>query len=213
VNVHELATASNYCAHPIALFHFNRRLSFREEKMTLIERNLRAELNTHYSAVRARLWTRPVLVAPSKEPAELIEQKPPEEPSEPDVVPLLLSEEVASRRREIDMRLFGGRVSSQSVIYVTAAYFKIDVSVLTSPRRTARITKARQSAMYVMRELCHCAVLNHGMISLNLIAKQFGRHHSTVFHAINRVKDEMDSDPAFATAVAYIIGLLKRDVE
>lgn len=172
-------------------------------EVSLVEPDFRAELKAHYSAVRTRLWAGPVRL-----PAAA-----PELPEPPEQEPVLPAEEVAARWREVDMRLFGGRVSSQSVIYVVAAYFGIEVMVLTSSKRTAPIVTARQCAMYIMRELCRCTVLQRGMISFNLIAKQFGRHHSTVFHSIKRNQKQMNKDPAFAMAVAEITALLNRDAE
>ena len=65
---------------------------------------------------------------------------------------------------------------------------------MESGRGTKEVSKARQVAMYLMREL--------SPISLQSIGSRFGgKDHSTVVHAINSVKKEMASDPSFARLI------------
>jgi chromosomal replication initiator protein len=55
---------------------------------------------------------------------------------------------------------------------------------LVSPRRTPRIARARQLAMYLARELTP--------LSLSQIAREFDRDHSTVLHAIRAVSKRLE---------------------
>ena len=57
---------------------------------------------------------------------------------------------------------------------------------LLSPKRTARVTRARQLAMYLARDLTS--------LSLAQIARQFKRDHSTVLHAVRAVSRRLDPD-------------------
>ncbi|HSH44390.1 MAG TPA: chromosomal replication initiator protein DnaA [Longimicrobiales bacterium] len=68
-----------------------------------------------------------------------------------------------------------------------ARAFGVEVSDLTSKRRTREVTVPRQVAMYLMRELLD--------IPLARIGDHFGgRDHSTVIHSINKVEQEMEED-------------------
>jgi chromosomal replication initiator protein len=72
-----------------------------------------------------------------------------------------------------------------------AEYFKIRISDLISKKRTRSITRPRQIAMALSKELT-----NH---SLPEIGKAFGdRDHTTVIHACKKVKELADSDVNFA---------------
>jgi hypothetical protein len=151
--------------------------------VSLIEPDLQKELAAHYSAVRARLWAGPI---------------PHPTPQLPE--PFTRTEEAAAKWREINTRIFGGRITPKSIISVTAAYFGVDISLVTSKRRSAIAVRARRCAMYIIKDLC-CT-------SLNLLGKRFGRDHSTVHHSIRRAEEELIMDPSFAIAVAEITALL-----
>ena len=71
-----------------------------------------------------------------------------------------------------------------------AIEFDVDVPTLTGRSRTAAPLRARQTAMYLCRELTD--------LSLPQIGREFGdRDHTTVLNSIQRVKDrEKASDPA-----------------
>jgi chromosomal replication initiator protein len=55
---------------------------------------------------------------------------------------------------------------------------------LLSPKRTVRVSQARQIAIYLTRELTS--------LSLAQIAREFNRDHSTVLHAIRTVKAKLE---------------------
>ena len=87
------------------------------------------------------------------------------------------------------------RVSLDSVLHTVSAHYEVpEAKLVESGRGTKEVSKARQVAMYLMREL--------SPISLQSIGSRFGgKDHSTVVHAINSVKKEMASDPSFARLI------------
>ena len=87
------------------------------------------------------------------------------------------------------------RVSLDSVLHTVSAHYEVpEAKLVASGRGTKEVSKARQVAMYLMREL--------SPISLQSIGSRFGgKDHSTVVHAINSVKKEMASDPSFARLI------------
>jgi len=64
---------------------------------------------------------------------------------------------------------------------------------LLSPRRTPRVVRARQLAMYVSRELTQHSLMD--------IARRFGRDHTTVVHAVRTVSRRLEPGSETATAL------------
>ncbi|MCQ2054661.1 MAG: chromosomal replication initiator protein DnaA [Fibrobacter sp.] len=87
------------------------------------------------------------------------------------------------------------RVSLDAVLHAVSLHYEVPEAKLTEPGRgTKEISKARQVAMYLMRE---CS-----SISLQSIGSRFGgKDHSTVVHAIKSVKKEMETDSSFARLI------------
>ena len=87
------------------------------------------------------------------------------------------------------------RVSLDSVLHAVSQHYEVPETKLIEPGRgTKEISKARQVAMFLMREL--------SPISLQSIGSRFGgKDHSTVVHAIKSVKKEMETDPSFARLI------------
>jgi chromosomal replication initiator protein len=78
-------------------------------------------------------------------------------------------------------------VTTENIQKVVAEYYKIRVSDLLSPRRSRTITRPRQIAMSLGKELT-----SH---SLPEIGNAFGgRDHTTVLHACRKVAELRDSD-------------------
>ncbi len=76
----------------------------------------------------------------------------------------------------------------------TAAHFNVRVADLRGARRTAGVVQARQVAMYMARELTNA--------SLTEIGEAFGgKSHSTVIHAIEKVRGEMEKNGVFVSQV------------
>jgi chromosomal replication initiator protein len=80
------------------------------------------------------------------------------------------------------------------IVDATAAEFGIESEALLARDRRPRVAMARQVAMYVARELT-----SH---SLPEIGRHIGgRNHTTVVHAVNRVRAVIQTDPAVNAAV------------
>ena len=63
--------------------------------------------------------------------------------------------------------------------------------------RKRDLMEARQTAMYLIRRMTN--------LSLNDIGKEFGdRDHTTVLHSLQKVEQQMQTDPAFAERVKEI---------
>jgi len=78
-----------------------------------------------------------------------------------------------------------------------ADYFGVAVEDLLSKRRTRSVTVPRQVAMYLARELTDA--------SLPRIGYEFGgRDHTTVIHACEKIRAEMEMDPSLARAIQEI---------
>ncbi|WP_097459515.1 chromosomal replication initiator protein DnaA [Mangrovitalea sediminis] len=81
------------------------------------------------------------------------------------------------------------QVSIDNIQRTVAEYYKIKVSDLLSKRRTRSVTRPRQLAMALAKELT-----NH---SLPEIGDAFGgRDHTTVLHACKKIVELQESDPA-----------------
>lgn len=79
-------------------------------------------------------------------------------------------------------------VSIENIQKTVAEYYKMRVSDLLSKRRTRSVTRPRQLAMALAKELT-----NH---SLPEIGEAFGgRDHTTVLHAYRKIRELKDNDP------------------
>lgn len=77
-------------------------------------------------------------------------------------------------------------------------YFNITVTDLCSKNRTKELSHARQIAMYLARELTN--------VSLPKIGETFGnRDHSTVMHACDKIKNQIEKDPDIQSLVKALI--------
>jgi chromosomal replication initiator protein len=79
------------------------------------------------------------------------------------------------------------KIAVQAIQKAVAQHFDIPIDSLRAKTRIARVVIARQMGIYLSRELTE--------LSLVEIGKRFGgRDHSTVLHAIAKVKRELDRD-------------------
>ena len=79
------------------------------------------------------------------------------------------------------------RISIDTIISITADKLDFSDKDLRGKRRTARVNKARQIAMYLTREMTEA--------SLPQIGEAFGgRSHTTVLHGINKIEEELEFD-------------------
>lgn len=85
----------------------------------------------------------------------------------------------------------------------TAKYFEVTVEQLCSSTRNRAVTEARQSAMYVCRELTD--------LSLPQIGKEFGgRDHTTVMHANRKIAQAMNSDQKTFTQITELTNRIRQ---
>ncbi len=86
------------------------------------------------------------------------------------------------------LALHDKQISIENIQRTVAEYYKIKVADLLSKRRTRSVTRPRQMAMALAKELT-----NH---SLPEIGDAFGgRDHTTVLHACKKVVELRDNDP------------------
>jgi chromosomal replication initiator protein len=93
-------------------------------------------------------------------------------------------------------------ITMESIISTSSSYFEISPEQLISPNRSRNLVKARQISMYLCRELTDN--------SLPSISEAFGgRHHSTVIHAINQVKVQINERRDVYVIVQELTNLIK----
>ena len=80
----------------------------------------------------------------------------------------------------------GKNVTPQDVVDAVAAQMHVDAALMVGRSHTRTITRARQIAMYLLCEI-------HGL-STTCVGRFFGRDHSTVVHAIGKIKELLLSD-------------------
>ena len=89
------------------------------------------------------------------------------------------------------------RVTLDEIINVTALKFGFDSRELKGKKRTARLNKARQVAMYLCREMTEC--------SLPQIGEAFGgRSHTTVLHGSSKIMEELEFDKVLEARILKI---------
>lgn len=86
---------------------------------------------------------------------------------------------------------------------IVADYYNIKVQDLSSKKRPENIAMARQTAMYITRNLTD--------YSLVQIGQYFGgKDHTTVMHAIKKVEQMIKSDDKFKIAMDELIARIKK---
>jgi chromosomal replication initiator protein len=96
------------------------------------------------------------------------------------------------------------RLEARQVQEAVAARLDLSIDVLLSPTRTARVSRARQLAMYLTRELTD--------LSLPAIAEAFNRRdHTTVMHAIRRVERTALEDASVSRTLEELTSELRSD--
>jgi len=94
------------------------------------------------------------------------------------------------------------QVTVPAINDLVAAYFHLEVADLVGSRRTKDISQARQIAMYLARDLTD--------LSLSIIGSKFGgRDHTTVMHAIDKVKGQITKDTQLAGDVQKLHSQLR----
>lgn len=100
------------------------------------------------------------------------------------------------------LRAYDRRVTIEEIQKKVAEHFQVRISDMHSARRARAVTRPRQVAMYLAKQLTSR--------SLPEIGRKFGgRDHTTVMHAVKKVEELIGQDPAFAEDV----NLLRRMLE
>lgn len=82
------------------------------------------------------------------------------------------------------------------IIQTVASHYKIQESDFYSKNRSKKIAYPRQIAMLLVREMTDLSLLK--------IASKFDKDHSTVLYAIDKIRKDMDEDPAFAEEIEVL---------
>ncbi|MDR0325358.1 MAG: chromosomal replication initiator protein DnaA [Oscillospiraceae bacterium] len=86
----------------------------------------------------------------------------------------------------------------QLILGEVCSFYKLDERQITGKGRQADLVTARQTAMYLIRDMTS--------LSLEQIGdKLFSRDHSTVVHSVQRVEDRRKEDPAYDNDIKTII--------
>lgn len=89
------------------------------------------------------------------------------------------------------------RISIEDVQKKVAEYFELDPREFRSGQRSRRVTRPRQVAMFLAREVT--------MRSLPEIGRRFGgRDHTTVLHACRRIASLCNEDPNFKQEIDFL---------
>lgn len=91
-------------------------------------------------------------------------------------------------------------VTVKAIALACSAFYGVRVSDIVGPRRHAKVTLARQVAMYLAREMTIC--------SLPLIGRLLHKDHTTVIHAYQKIKLLLERDLELADEIACIKGML-----
>jgi chromosomal replication initiator protein len=88
-------------------------------------------------------------------------------------------------------------ISITQIKKIVCKHFKISIEDLNSKKKNNSIAWPRQVAMYLATELT--------TLSLPEIGREFNRDHSTVVHAREKLKEEIEQNPFFAPVINQII--------
>ncbi len=92
------------------------------------------------------------------------------------------------------------RATADEIVDACSAFYHVKKEDIMSSKKPNNIARARQVAMYLMREIL-------GMPNLK-IAKYFDKHHTTISHGIEVVEKMLLEDPSFQMEIST----LKKDI-
>ena len=88
------------------------------------------------------------------------------------------------------------------IIFEVSREFDVSIDDIKGNKRVETIAFARQTAMYIMREITD--------MSLPEIGQEFnGKDHSTVHHSIKKIEQKLASNPMFRDRVQQVIKTIK----
>ena len=87
--------------------------------------------------------------------------------------------------------------SPKIIISYVAKYYHLDEDTIRGQSRGRDVVTARQVAIYLIRRM--------NGLPMNDIGKEFSnRDHTTILHSLQKVEQQMQSDPVFAERVKEI---------
>ncbi len=107
-------------------------------------------------------------------------------------ITLQLASEVLSRHY-VDEKQVHAIPSEQAVLQAVCQRFGLTTQDILGDQRSREVLMARQIAMYLLRE--------KAQLPLQQIGQMFGKNHSTVLHAYNRVKTSLNKDKELSSII------------
>jgi chromosomal replication initiator protein len=104
------------------------------------------------------------------------------------------------QRRQLSAPSGSGVPSIEAIQDAVGSVLGVSRTDLLSSRRTPQVARARQLAMYLTRELTS--------LSLAQIAREFGRDHTTVLHAVRAVAGRLEPGTETSEALGKVHRLL-----
>ncbi len=96
-------------------------------------------------------------------------------------------------------------VTIEKILNEVARTYGTSVENILSDKRNANISKARQAAMYIVREVTS--------LSMERIGEEFGgKHHSTVIYNIKECEKEMENNSSVKATIQRIINDINENV-
>jgi len=108
-------------------------------------------------------------------------------------ITLQLANEVLARHY-VDEKQVHTVPTEQAVLQAVCQRFGLTTQDILGDQRSREVLMARQIAMYLLRE--------RAQLPLQQIGQMFGKNHSTVLHAYNRVKTSLNKDKEL-TSIIY----------
>lgn len=108
-------------------------------------------------------------------------------------ITLQLANEVLARHY-VDEKQVHAVPTEQAVLQAVCQRFGLTTQDILGDQRSREVLMARQIAMYLLRE--------RAQLPLQQIGQMFGKNHSTVLHAYNRVKTSLNKDKEL-TSIIY----------
>jgi chromosomal replication initiator protein len=108
-------------------------------------------------------------------------------------ITLQLANEVLARHY-VDEKQVHAVPTEQAVLQAVCQRFGLSTQDILGDQRSREVLMARQVAMYLLRE--------KAQLPLQQIGQMFGKNHSTVLHAYNRVKTSLNKDMEI-TSIIY----------
>lgn len=95
-----------------------------------------------------------------------------------------------------------GNTSFKDIIKAVASFYKLDEKILIEKNRKQEIVKPRQILMYILREYFSYSLSNIGQ-------KLGGRDHTTVMHACDKIKEDLNSNQVLFEEINQIKSMLR----